>query len=121
LSCTRTTNAFYRRGLVYAEIRIMSTRLRTSASRSGSIQAALDDCNEALRLRPTLTDAFDSRGLTQLKLGHYRQAVSDFDAALQSNPKQVSSLYGRGKAKLKAAAALAVMPTANRLRPWTPT
>lgn len=115
-------NAFYRRGLVYAQnhdyehaaadfgeairrnpsdAEALNNRCWTRAI-LGQLQAALADCNEALRLRPAFTDAFDSRGLTQLKLGHYRQAISDFDAALQSNPKQVSSLYGRGKAKLKS-------------------
>jgi len=35
----------------------------------GDLQAALKDCNEALRLRPNFVDALDSRGLVNLKSG----------------------------------------------------
>jgi hypothetical protein len=38
----------------------------------GDLQAALKDCNEALRLRPNFVDALDSRGLVNLKSGQTR-------------------------------------------------
>ena len=62
----------------------------------GDLQAALKDCNEALRLRPNFVDALDSRGLTNLKSGQTKNAIADFDAALKINPRLTSSLYGRG-------------------------
>ena len=49
----------------------------------GDLQAALKDCNEALRLRPNFVDALDSRGLVNLKSGQTKNAIADFDAALQ--------------------------------------
>ena len=65
----------------------------------GDLQAALKDCNEALRLRPNFVDALDSRGLLNLKSGQAKNAIADFDAALKINPRLTSSLYGRGLAK----------------------
>ena len=55
---------------------------------------------ESLRLRPVDPYAFDSRGLAYLRLGRIDDAVRDFNAALKIESKLVSSLYGRGLAKL---------------------
>jgi len=59
------------------------------------------DCNEAIRLEPDVAAAFDSRGLTYLKLGQWALAITDYNAALRLDPKLPSALYGRGFAKLK--------------------
>jgi tetratricopeptide (TPR) repeat protein len=66
----------------------------------GDLQAALADCNKAVRLEPNAA-AYDSRGVTFLKLGRWRAAISDFDSALRLDPKLASALYGRGFAELK--------------------
>jgi tetratricopeptide (TPR) repeat protein len=66
----------------------------------GDLQAALADCNQAVRLAPNAA-AYDSRGVTFLKLGKWQAAISDFDSALRLDPKLASSLYGRGFAELK--------------------
>ncbi len=65
------------------------------------MQAALADCNEAIRLEPNVAATFDSRGLTYLKMGQWDSAINDYNEALGFNPKLASSLYGRGVAKLK--------------------
>lgn len=68
------------------------------------LQEALKDCNRALSLRMTAQkdpDALDSRGLVYLRLGSLKNAVEDYDSALQINPKIPSSLYGRGLAELR--------------------
>jgi tetratricopeptide (TPR) repeat protein len=65
------------------------------------LQAALADCNEAVRLKPNVATTFDSRGFTYLKLGQWQLAVADFDSALRLDSKLPSALYGRGFAKLK--------------------
>ena len=65
----------------------------------GQLQAALSDCNEALRLRPDFANALDSRGFVHLKSGRYDEAIVDYDAALRLDPKKLASLYGRGMAK----------------------
>jgi len=65
------------------------------------LQAALADCNEALRLKPDVTATLGSRGLIYLKMGQWDSGIDDYRSALRVNPKSASSLYGRGLAKLK--------------------
>jgi tetratricopeptide (TPR) repeat protein len=69
---------------------------------AGDLQAALDDCNESLRLEPNAAATFDSRGLAYLKLGKWELAITDYNSALRLSPKLPNALYGRGFAKLKA-------------------
>lgn len=89
--------------------------LRATADRD--LRGALADCNRALDLRPygpqTLEsrirarlgpdnpDILDSRGLVYLRLGSPRDAVRDYDSALQVSPNRATSLYGRGLAELR--------------------
>jgi tetratricopeptide (TPR) repeat protein len=90
--------------------------LRAKSNRD--LQAALDDCDHALALRPyaaptsatrigsiveswTDPEILDSRGLVYLRLGRFRDAIRDYDAALDRNPVIATSLYGRGLAKLR--------------------
>jgi tetratricopeptide (TPR) repeat protein len=64
----------------------------------GDLQGALRDCDEALRLKPGLAIALDSRGLVELKLGKYADAIKDYSASIDEDPRSVSSLFGRGLA-----------------------
>jgi hypothetical protein len=64
----------------------------------GDLQDALKDCDEALRLKPGLAIAFDSRGLVDLKLGRNADAIRDYSASIDKDPRSVSSLFGRGLA-----------------------
>ena len=89
--------------------------LRATANRD--LQAALDDCNHALTLRPhaeaktgTLIGedlapedpaVLDSRGLVYLRLGNLKDAVRDYDSALRVSPNMPAALYGRGLAELR--------------------
>jgi tetratricopeptide (TPR) repeat protein len=66
---------------------------------ANQLDAALADCNEALRLVPNDEKALDSRGFVKLKLGQLEAAIRDFDAALRIDPKLFETLYGRGIAK----------------------
>jgi tetratricopeptide (TPR) repeat protein len=63
---------------------------------------ALADCNEALRLAPNAGYIFNSRGLVQLKLGAFAQAINDYSAAIAQDGRDADSLYGRGIAKMKS-------------------
>jgi len=65
----------------------------------GRMQAALGDCNAALKLRPDDPQILDTRGFTYLKLGEIDRALADYDAALRNNPKNAYALFGRGMAK----------------------
>jgi tetratricopeptide (TPR) repeat protein len=66
----------------------------------GALQAALEDCNKAIRARANAA-TYDSRGLIYLKMSQFAAAVEDYSSALQFDPKLASALYGRGLAKLK--------------------
>ena len=79
-----------------------SNRRWARALAGRDLAQALDDCNEALRLRPGDGDTLNSRGLVQLKLEAFDLSVADYSAAIAQNPKDASSLYGRGIAKLKS-------------------
>jgi hypothetical protein len=68
------------------------------------VQAALEACDTSLRLVPNYADALDSRGLVNLKLGYYKKAIADYDAALSQlrGPERASAFYGRGIAKRRS-------------------
>ena len=46
-------------------------------------------------------DAYYNRGVTYCKLGNYRQAISDFDTAIEINPKHAEAYYYRSVAYAK--------------------
>jgi hypothetical protein len=64
----------------------------------GDLRGALKDCDEALRLKPGLAVALDSRGLVDLKLSRNADAIQDYSASIDKDPRSVSSLFGRGLA-----------------------
>ncbi len=66
------------------------------------LDKALADCNQALKLAPGTFAYLDSRGLANLRLAHYDDAIRDYDAALRQQPKYAWTLYCRGVAKTKA-------------------
>ncbi len=63
------------------------------------LEAALDDCNVAVKAYRNDASFLDSRGLVYLRLGKYAKAIGDYDAALALDPKIAWSLYGRGLAR----------------------
>src|SRR5262249_6208993 len=65
------------------------------------LKQALDDCDEALRLRPNDPYAFDSRRFVYLKMGNFEKAIADYDQSIFLGRERAGSLYGRGIAKLK--------------------
>ena len=67
----------------------------------GVLKPALADCNQALRLMPKNAATLGSRAFVFLKMSRFDAAVSDYDAALQINPKGAFALYGRGLARLQ--------------------
>jgi tetratricopeptide (TPR) repeat protein len=54
-----------------------------------------------LGIAPNDANIMDSRGFAYLRLRRLDDGLADYDEALKLNPKQASSLYGRGLAKLK--------------------
>lgn len=63
------------------------------------LKAALDDCNAALRARPSTGAYLDSRALVRLRLGDLIGARTDYDAALRLLPTEPWTLYMRGIVK----------------------
>jgi len=72
-------------------------------AQTGNLKAALDDCNEAIRLGATAT-GYDARAFTRLKMEQWDAAIADYDSALKLGSKFARSLYGRGYAKRKKGA-----------------
>src|SRR5262245_53868536 len=83
------------------EVALLNDRCWARAVAMMDLDAALADCNEALRLRPDYAAALDSRAFIHLRSGRFREAVADYDAALAGSPNDHYSLYGRGIAKLR--------------------
>ena len=65
------------------------------------VDAALADCNEALRLMPDFVPALDSRAFLHLRGGRFNEAIADYDAAILGSPQDSWSLYGRAIAKMR--------------------
>jgi predicted aspartyl protease/tetratricopeptide (TPR) repeat protein len=83
----------------------LNSRCWANALRGADLQAALKDCNAALK-HAAKASAFyakiaDSRGLVFLRLGEYDKSVGDYDASLKINAKSAWSLYGRGVDKVR--------------------
>jgi len=80
--------------------RLLNARCWLRAQAGIDLDAALDDCNRALKRAGKQAMFLDSRGLVQLRKGNAAAAIADYDAALAINPKLAWSLYGRGLAKI---------------------
>ena len=91
---------------------------------------ALADCNDSLSRKDTPgqdpdreQDSIRARGLVFLKMGRYKDSVSDYDTALQypklNDSARSDALFGRGMAKLKNgdASGNADIAAAKQLRP----
>lgn len=64
------------------------------------LQAATEDCNDALSAHPDDTRALEARGMALLRRGRLKAALADFDAALAKEPQRPWALWGRGLAHL---------------------
>ncbi|PZQ64935.1 MAG: hypothetical protein DI570_03715 [Phenylobacterium zucineum] len=63
------------------------------------LEAALADCDAALKLLPDSPNVLDSRGLALLRLGRLSESVAAYDRAAALRPTQAETLFGRGLAK----------------------
>lgn len=79
----------------------LNNRCWVRAINDEDLNAALADCNEAVRLAPRSSNALDSRGLVHLKRGEFAAALADYDAALAIEPNRGHFLYGRGLARIR--------------------
>ena len=79
----------------------LNSRCWTRALLDQDLDAALADCNAAVKLQPKSADYLDSRALVYLRQGKYDKAVADYDAALAIDPKISSARYCRGIARTR--------------------
>ena len=63
--------------------------------------AALNDCEEALKLLPGNPEVRETRGFVYLKLGDAALAFREYDDALRTNANRPMALYGRGLARVR--------------------
>ena len=73
----------------------------TQATLGVALEAALNDCQAALKISPKTAAYLDSEGFVYLRLGRFKESVEAYDAAIEQRPQQAASLYGRGIAKLR--------------------
>jgi tetratricopeptide (TPR) repeat protein len=83
----------------------LNSRCWLRALEDAQLPLALKDCNDALRRADKATALYaritNSRGLVFLRLKDYGKSIADYDASLAIDPKNASSLYGRGIARLR--------------------
>ena len=77
-----------------------NNRCWTRAVWGHQLDAALADCDQALKLQPYSFAALDSRALVDLRMGKCSRAVGDASGALSWQPDLAPSLYVRGLARL---------------------
>ena len=65
------------------------------------LDLALADCNAALKRGLRVSDVLDSRALVWLRIGDFDNAIADYKAALNLQPKSAWSRYGLGVAELR--------------------
>ena len=84
-----------RMGLAY------NNRALSRAIAGSDLVAALGDSDQALKLLPLNLEVRDTRGFIYLKLGDPALALTEYNAALTSDPNRALSLYGRGLARIR--------------------
>ena len=99
------------------QVTALHNRCWLLAAANRNLHEALDDCDRALAARPYASadtgtligeplaaqnpDVLDSRALVYIRLGNFKDAIHDYNSALDVNPKMPTSLYGRGLAELR--------------------
>jgi tetratricopeptide (TPR) repeat protein/predicted aspartyl protease len=80
---------------------VLNLRCWSRALADQQLDAALADCDAAVKSRPGMAAYLDSRGLVQLRRGEYDRAIADYDQAIALAPTNAWSYYGRGLARIR--------------------
>ena len=102
---------------------VLNDRCWLRATSNRELNLALADCDAALKKGARNSAVYDSRGFVHLRLGNYDKAIDDYKTAVKLQPRQATSLYGLGLARLKQgltdlgnrdiATAIAINPNAS--------
>jgi serine/threonine protein kinase/Tfp pilus assembly protein PilF len=71
---------------------------------------ALRDFDQAIRIDPAGSDAYNGRGFARARLGRCREAVEDAEKAVQLSPRQSRTLYNAARTLAQAAQRLEADP-----------
>ena len=66
--------------------------------RKGQTDRAIQDYDEAIRLKPNYTDAFTNRGIGYVRKNQDDRAIQDYDEAIRLDPNNATAFYNRGHA-----------------------
>ena len=77
----------------------LDDRCRSRAEANKELDAALADCELALKLDPSGHPGW--RAFVKLRQGKFADAIADYDAAIKMYPKSQYFWFGRGIAKLR--------------------
>lgn len=83
------------------DVLLLNDRCWARAIAMIELDAALADCNEALKAMPDFMPARDSRAFLHLKRGEFREALTDYEVVLKDAPMNYYSMFGRGVTKLR--------------------
>jgi tetratricopeptide (TPR) repeat protein len=86
----------------------------------GSYDRAVEDYDNAIRLKPDYAEAFHSRGPAQYNRGFYDRAIADYDMTIRLKPGFAQAFHSRGLAEQKRGSygrAIEDYDMAIRLRP----
>jgi tetratricopeptide (TPR) repeat protein len=106
--------------LVPDDATAFALRCQIRAMMKMQLDAALADCSEAAKRKPRDSYVLDASGFVQFRLGHWKEAAADYDAALEHNSKLAGSIYMRGIIKVHegdAAGGNSDMADAKRMEP----
>jgi tetratricopeptide (TPR) repeat protein len=95
-ACTRLTGA---KGLDAKNLGAVYFDRANAHREKGATDLAIADYSEAIKLRPDLAEAYNSRGLLLKARGEFDRAVDDFDAAVRIKPDFADALLNGGTAK----------------------
>jgi tetratricopeptide (TPR) repeat protein len=79
----------------------LNTRCWVRGVLDTALPAALADCEQSLAVRPSSAQTLDSLAFIYFRQGRFDDAIKEYSAALEADPKQTPSLFMRGVAKLR--------------------
>jgi tetratricopeptide (TPR) repeat protein len=79
-----------------------SERCWIGAVLADELPKTLADCNHSVQMQPRDPNTYNSRGLVNFRMGHFKEAIADYDQAIGGDPGVASSWMMRGLAKKAA-------------------